>query len=533
MSAKLLVMGLAGLDLDTLDAAMRRGALPTLARLAGRAQVRPLVSPVPPLSIAAWATLSSGVMPDEHGLLLTEEPGPSGLRPAGKASWRIAPVWERLSDAGMQTASLGWPGTLPGATWTGTHIDPRFGEAEGLGRDDWPLPLDVAPDAFRQTLRELRVHPAELPRQLLAPLLTEADADPEQRAARERKVALAIARLASLHPVATELLETAGAEAIFLYQDWFEAACAALGVESPADLPPAAWFLFDQTLQQILQLVSDDCTVMVLSPGARSAGFLIARGERFPPGTRAAGLSTLGVPDLVLAEFGLDASRGGSSGADESAAAPITSRSLDDLLALAPLHQPQVRAWHMRYRLAEAELALARDPARAAELARAILTDEPDNILACGILASALVALEDGVAELPELAARIARQAPDHVWADLINGAYYAARGDARRAEPHLERAEQSPSPDDRLRVGLARLMLGQGERAAGLFRAVLDEAPYNAAALQALLATELPDADEAETLLARLLAIMPDHPQARAAWTQLAQARMARPIPR
>ena len=51
-----------------------------------------------------------------------------GHRPLTLASWRAPPVWATLQAAGVQTASIDWPGARPGTAQAGVHIDPDFAE---------------------------------------------------------------------------------------------------------------------------------------------------------------------------------------------------------------------------------------------------------------------------------------------------------------------------------------------------------------------------------------------------------------------
>ena len=169
MNEKLLLIGVDGLDWTGFRAAVGAGLLPGMAALAARGAAGRLASPAPP-GPAAWTTVATGVAPPAHGVVHAGEAWAGGLRPVGAASWRRRPVWERLARAGVPTLAVAWPATRPGAGWRGVQVDDRLGDVSGLSADDWPLPLDIAPADLREAIRAVRVHAADLPLELLAPL---------------------------------------------------------------------------------------------------------------------------------------------------------------------------------------------------------------------------------------------------------------------------------------------------------------------------------------------------------------------------
>lgn len=533
MNEKLVLIGIDGLDVDLLQAKRRSGLLPSLARLASEGELLYLTSPVPPSSLAAWATLSSGVGPERHGLLLPEEPSAAGLRPTGHASWRAPPVWERLADVGVATASIGWPGTIPGAAWTGQHIDSRYPVATGRGRDDWPLPLDVAPSELREHLREVRVHPAELPPALTAPLLpsvVDASAD------HIMTVLSSLARTASAQAGLYELLSAEAWQALFVFLEWPTLVAAALGCEK-ASLPDAAWVLLDQAVGALVSRAPADACVLLASTGSEGSGFVIARGGEFGRGEHDVARSTLALAPSILRHFDyvdvslqppIQSGRASKRLPPWSRRPPAADRDArqgdsERLRAFGLVLPSPDPVWRARHLIAEAEVVLAGDPERAAMLADEALA-AGDTIGGLGILAAASVAMGDGK-PLTGIADRIGAIQPDHQWRDLVLGAASALAGDEVGARPHLARVERNGSPDDRLRAASLWLMLGRRSAAARLFRNRLATTPHHLGALLGLLSTQTVRGIEAEQLLRRVLALQPDHAGVRAALANLLRA--------
>lgn len=88
-----------------------------------------LIDDVPVSRPAAWATLSTGVLAHQHGIVGLEEAWAGGLRPTGRTAWRYGPAWQRLADAGVDTLSVAWPFTRAGGAWDGVHVDDRLAHA--------------------------------------------------------------------------------------------------------------------------------------------------------------------------------------------------------------------------------------------------------------------------------------------------------------------------------------------------------------------------------------------------------------------
>jgi hypothetical protein len=529
-SRKIVLLGLAGITWDALAARIAAGRLPATGALVSRGMAGRLRSSVAPTGPAAWATIATGLSPDRHGILASEEIWAGGLRQIGRASWQTDPAWLRLADAGFMMASAGWPATAPGGSWPGLHIDPRFFTPTGKRFDDWLPPLDAAPAAWIERLRDLRVHPTDMTGAMLTPFVPDLAAVDQGRDYRLVELALNIARLSSVHAVAMALIESAPWDALFVHHDWIEQIEARFRNAGPPfeRVCDAAWTLLDQLIGAMVTALPG-ATILLVSPGRHGeAGVIAAAGPDLPRATLR-GASTADVAPTLFAWFGLaDATLPGSPilphGTPARPMPPMRARSVPpepDVADLALVerfgHRPFLppASWRSRALAAEAELLLTADPAAAAQLAEAALAIDPGSIAALGARAAAHVAMEESE-PLPALADRIAAAAPGHLWEALVRAAYHALCGEARLARPLLARVEKEGCAEDRLRAGAAWMMLGRLNDGARLFASVLAVQPDNIAALLGLAAARADRPLEAEGPLRRVLELDPERRHAR-----------------
>ncbi|MEZ4269934.1 MAG: alkaline phosphatase family protein [Myxococcota bacterium] len=110
----LIIIGLDGATFDILDLLFSRGELPTLRRLAEGMRTE-LHSTIPPATLPAWTSFLTAANPGRHGVvdIFVRPPREYGLLPASGSLRTEATFLRHLSDAGLQVAALGVPGTHP------------------------------------------------------------------------------------------------------------------------------------------------------------------------------------------------------------------------------------------------------------------------------------------------------------------------------------------------------------------------------------------------------------------------------------
>lgn len=534
---RIVLIGLAGVDWLALGGAMRRGLVPALSAMAEHGLLAPLRTSAPVEGPPAWATLATGLFPETHGVIAADEAWTGGVRPASRASWAAPTLWERLEQAGIATASIGWPASAPGADWPGLHIDDSYARPTGRDWREWALPLHCALEAAREGLRALRVHPSDIDAASLLPFVPDLGTVDQERDPALARIALVVAEAATVQAGAAWLLQrTPAPQAIFIHH----ALMAGLrgrfdGSGKPyQQVVESGWRFLDGLAARLAELAGAGAQVVLVSPGWKDkAGFLLAPGAAARP---IHGVAATDIAPTILSQFGLrDPALPGKpipalAGTIERDLDPTVPRAVaspdaDLLAALAAqgysAPPPPPAKWRAARRTRFGTMLLPRAPERALEAADAALAIDPSDVEALSLKAYALIALEqpDGLGEIADTLDRIA---PERPWGRMARGAYHALRGESAEAAPLLREAEQAADGPTRLRAGAAWLLLKQPGAATRAFRAALEVDPDNGSAeiglsMAALLAHRPLDA---ELPLRHLLMREPGHA---VAWAQLA----------
>jgi Flp pilus assembly protein TadD len=528
MTTKLIVIALDGADPALISPLIDNGALPVLGRIVESGVSGSLVTQPPLVRAMAWTSVATGVHAPTHGVLGDVEPRPDlgGVRPVSHRAWRRPAYWEWLRSAGIPCATIGWPATRPADSWASTTVvDDTFALPRGTSFDAWAmLPGCVHPVALRTSLRELRVHPADItPQQIveLVPRAAQVDQDADDRLAR---LATALAHTATLHAVATQIAARDDWQCLTVFYPWLAAVQRTFMDFHP---PPSQWAseqdqaIYGRTVENALRLQdamigvllqsAPAATVLLVSaygwahgsdrvpPTAalpdsirwhRSPGFVAAAGEHVRHDVLVHGMSAVDVAPTVLAHFGLTADHFDGAAIDviaprrdlrtiESPPA-ITTDDADAAqnqdVDAAPAVQVIRRAWALR--AAEALLALGRY-ADAADAYSAVIADMPDDALVRMRLASCWLA-EGRFEETLATAIEIVQMHAEWPWGYLLAATAEVMLGRAEAARPHLAaaRARAGGLPNASLRLGSLHLALGDWQEAESLFRQVVETTP-------------------------------------------------------
>jgi tetratricopeptide (TPR) repeat protein/predicted AlkP superfamily phosphohydrolase/phosphomutase len=163
-AARLLVIGLDGLDWEILDELIAQDRLPNLARLIEEGASAKLLTISPMLSPVIWTTVATGVEPSRHGILdfLVQDAEAGASQPVTSVQRRAPTVWELLSRAGVDVGVTGWWASWPADPVRGYLVSDRiayqlFGfrsDPDDARGKTWPpelyeriRPLIVAPDS--------------------------------------------------------------------------------------------------------------------------------------------------------------------------------------------------------------------------------------------------------------------------------------------------------------------------------------------------------------------------------------------------
>src|SRR5437764_4307307 len=129
MTKRVIVIGLDGLEPSLVEAMLAAGELPNLAKLVSPGGLARVGTTSPAQTPVAWSTFATGMNPGGHGIFdfLRRDPQSylpdNGLNrhehknpllpPRAVNLRRGAPVWERLTGAGVPSIVLRCPCTYP------------------------------------------------------------------------------------------------------------------------------------------------------------------------------------------------------------------------------------------------------------------------------------------------------------------------------------------------------------------------------------------------------------------------------------
>ena len=168
-AAKVIVLGMDGLDPRIIERLMDEGRAPAFATLRGSGGYRRLAMAAPPQSPVAWSTIATGCTPGHHGVfdfirrdpqryvpeLSILRPNPRNVLGRRRAMFLPArhgtAFWNVTSDAGIPTSVIRWPLTLPPETVTG-HMLAGLGVPDlrgNLGRYTLYTTRDIPPSEDR------------------------------------------------------------------------------------------------------------------------------------------------------------------------------------------------------------------------------------------------------------------------------------------------------------------------------------------------------------------------------------------------
>ena len=119
----MLVLGLDGMDPETVDLLMSEGKMPNFAELRQQGAYGRLRSQKPLLSPIIWTTIATGKGPEAHGIghfVATTADGEE--MPVSSSMRRVKALWNIASDAGKAVATVGWWATWPPETINGSVV---------------------------------------------------------------------------------------------------------------------------------------------------------------------------------------------------------------------------------------------------------------------------------------------------------------------------------------------------------------------------------------------------------------------------
>ena len=174
-TARVLVLGLDGMDPQAVDLLMSEGKMPHFAKLRQEGAYGRLLSQEPLLSPIIWTTIATGKGPSEHGIGHFVATGGQGEDiPASSRLRRVKALWNIASEAGKRVATVGWWATWPPEKVHGAvvsdHTAYHFLFEDGLSGGD-PGESKTWPPELAERIAPFLERPMDLGSEDLAPFV--------------------------------------------------------------------------------------------------------------------------------------------------------------------------------------------------------------------------------------------------------------------------------------------------------------------------------------------------------------------------
>ncbi|MEM6795270.1 MAG: alkaline phosphatase family protein [Acidobacteriota bacterium] len=170
---RVLILGLDGMDPQTVDLLMSEGKLPNFARLRSEGAYGQVLCPKPLLSPILWTTIATGKGAADHGIghFVARNPETGEELPVTSRLRRVKALWNMATEAGRKVATVGW-----WATWPPEDV------GDGLIVSDHTAYHFLFEEGFTGGSDEAKTHPPELIDRLSPLLRRPADLTPAELA---------------------------------------------------------------------------------------------------------------------------------------------------------------------------------------------------------------------------------------------------------------------------------------------------------------------------------------------------------------
>jgi predicted AlkP superfamily phosphohydrolase/phosphomutase/tetratricopeptide (TPR) repeat protein len=223
LTNKVLLIGWDAADWKVITPLVDAGKMPNLQQFLSEGVMGNLATLYPALSPMLWTSIATGKRPYKHGIHGFIEPDPQtgNVRPITNLSRKTKAIWNILNQEGKRCNVVNWWPSHPAEPINGVMVSNHFAESINSSPDQaWPMAAGtIHPLRLRKPLRELRVHPLEIEGEQLLPfipLAAEIDQDQDKRL---YSVAKILAECASVHAVATGLMQLEPWDFMAVYYD--------------------------------------------------------------------------------------------------------------------------------------------------------------------------------------------------------------------------------------------------------------------------------------------------------------------------
>ena len=341
---KVLLIGWDAADWEVITPMLDEGLMPSLEGLINRGVMGNLATLQPVLSPMLWNSVATGKFADKHGIHGFIEPDPKngGARPYTSTSRKCKALWNMLSQSGLRSNIVGWWASHPAEPVLGNVVTNAFSGVKFDPERGWMIPPGTVHPADKAAfLARFKVFPTELTEAHILPFIPDASKIDQQSDRNLSMFAKVLSDAATIHAVATALMEIDPADFTAVYYDAVDHFSHAFMLYHPPRLPwiaqeqfemykdvvRGAYRFHDMMLERLLEIAGPDTTVILCSdhgfesgtqrphgvprepagPAAwhRQYGIVVMAGPGIKRDERIYGASLIDIAPTVLTIFGL------------------------------------------------------------------------------------------------------------------------------------------------------------------------------------------------------------------------------------
>jgi predicted AlkP superfamily phosphohydrolase/phosphomutase/tetratricopeptide (TPR) repeat protein len=317
---RVLLIGWDAADWEHITPLLEEGLMPTLDEFINRGVMGNLATLQPILSPMLWNSVATGKFADKHGIHGFIEPDPvnGGVRPYTSTSRKCKALWNILTQSGLRSNVIGWWASHPAEPINGTVVTNAFGGVRFDPEKGWTIPKGaIHPPDKGAELARFKVFPNELTEAHILPFIPEAAKIDQQKDKRLSSFAKVLSDNASIHAVATALMEGEPWDFTAVYYDGIDHFAHAFMAYHPPklewikeedfalfkDVVKGAYRFHDMMLERLLDLAGPETTVILCSDHGFESGSQRPRGTPREPAGPAAWHRQYGI--FVMAGSGI------------------------------------------------------------------------------------------------------------------------------------------------------------------------------------------------------------------------------------
>jgi predicted AlkP superfamily phosphohydrolase/phosphomutase/tetratricopeptide (TPR) repeat protein len=297
---KVLLIGWDAADWEHITSLLEEGLMPTLDEFINRGVMGNLATLQPILSPMLWNSVATGKFADKHGIHGFIEPDPvnGGARPYTSTSRKCKALWNILTQRGLRSNIVGWWASHPAEPINGTVVTNAFGGVRFDPEKGWTIPKGaIHPPEKGAKLARFKVFPNELTEAHILPFIPDAAKIDQEKDKRLSSFAKVLSDNASIHAVATALMESEPWDFTAIYYDGIDHFSHAFMPYHPPklewikeedfamykDVVKGAYRFHDMMLERLLDLAGPDTTVILCSDHGFESGSQRPRGTPREP----------------------------------------------------------------------------------------------------------------------------------------------------------------------------------------------------------------------------------------------------------